>query len=260
MSEVTLKITNFRFIVKLIMRQLIFLFFFIVSHFYSSSQQLASSRGYSVQSASGIDSVIYKMVGPYRENVDKTMNEVLAENEADLLKEIPDSRLGNFLADAYLWAARQKMDKDAEIAFMNHGGVRINRIGKGAVARRTIYEVMPFDNLLVVAEVSGVLLQQYLDKIAADGGGGGVAGIRFAISEKKAVDVLVNGKPLDLNRTYKMVNSDYTLDSGSGIPAFKTLKQVRSGYLMRDAIIQYCQYLQQSGKKISVEPQMRISK
>jgi 2',3'-cyclic-nucleotide 2'-phosphodiesterase (5'-nucleotidase family) len=143
---------------------------------------------------------------------------------------------------------------------MNHGGVRINRIGKGAVTRRTIYEVMPFDNLLVVAEVSGVLLQQYLDKIAADGGGGGVAGIRFAISEKKAVDVMVNGKPLDLNRTYKMVNSDYTLDSGSGIPAFKTLKQVRSGYLMRDAIIQYCQYLQQSGKKISVEPQMRISK
>jgi 2',3'-cyclic-nucleotide 2'-phosphodiesterase (5'-nucleotidase family) len=260
LSEVTLKITNFRFILKLIMRQLIFLFFFIVSYFYSSSQQLASSRGYSVQSASGIDSAMYKMVGPYRENVDKTMNEVLAENEADLLKEIPDSRLGNFLADAYLWAARQKIDKDAEIAFMNHGGVRINRIGKGAVTRRTIYEVMPFDNLLVVAEVSGVLLQQYLDKIAADGGGGGVAGVRFAISEKKAVAVMVNGKPLDLNRTYKMVNSDYTLDSGSGIPAFKTLKQVRSGYLMRDAIIHYCQYLQQSGKKISVEPQMRITK
>jgi 2',3'-cyclic-nucleotide 2'-phosphodiesterase (5'-nucleotidase family) len=87
-----------------------------------------------------------------------------------------------------------------------------------------------------------------------------VAGVRFAISEKKAVDVMVNGKPLDLNRTYKMVNSDYTLDSGSGIPAFKTLKQVRSGYLMRDAIIQYCQYLQQTGKKISVESQIRISK
>jgi 2',3'-cyclic-nucleotide 2'-phosphodiesterase (5'-nucleotidase family) len=200
------------------------------------------------------------MIAPYRENVDKTMNEVLVENDADLLKEIPDSRLGNFLADAYLWAAREKIDKDAEIAFMNHGGVRINRIGRGSVTRRTIYEVMPFDNLLVVAEVSGVLLQQYLDKIAADGGGGGIAGIKFIIRDKKAEEVMVNGKPLDPGRIYKMVNSDYTLDSGSGISAFKTLKQVRSGYLMRDAIIQYCQYLQRSGKKISVESQRIISK
>lgn len=260
LGEVTLKITNFRAIAKLIMRQLFFLFLFALSHFYSSAQQLASSRGYSVQPSLGIDSSLNKMIGPYRENVDKTMNEILAENEADLLKEIPDSRLGNFLADAYLWAARAKIDRDAEIAFMNHGGVRINRIGKGAVTRRTIYEVMPFDNLLVVAEVSGVLLQQYLDKIAADGGGGGVAGVRFVIRDKKAEEVLINGKPLDPNRTYKMVNSDYTLDSGSGIQAFKTLKQQRSGYLMRDAIIHYCQHLQQSGKKISVEPQTRIAK
>jgi len=143
---------------------------------------------------------------------------------------------------------------------MNHGGVRINRIGKGPVTRRTIFEVMPFDNLLVVAEIKGSLLQTYLDRIAAEGGGGGVAGLSLRIENKKAVEVMIGGKPLDPEKTYTMVNSDYTLDSGSGIPAFKSLKQNKSGYLMRDAIIQYCQHLQSTGKKISLEPQKRITK
>ncbi|MFN6373876.1 MAG: 5'-nucleotidase C-terminal domain-containing protein [Chitinophagia bacterium] len=244
------------------MRQLFFLLFFVSLLSCSSSQQLTgvAYKGYSIQPTAGVDSSLYKMIGPYRDIINRTMDEVLAENEVDLLKEIPDSRLGNFLADAYLWSAKEKLDKEAEMAFMNHGGVRVNRIGKGQVTRRNIYEVMPFDNLLVVAEVKGSLLQQYLDRLAAEGGGGGVAGISMKIRDKKAVEVLVNGKPLDPERTYKMVNSDYTLDSGSGIQEFKTLKQQRSGYLMRDAIIDYCKHLQSSGKKITVESPMRISK
>jgi 2',3'-cyclic-nucleotide 2'-phosphodiesterase (5'-nucleotidase family) len=244
------------------MRQLFFLFFIATVASCQPPRQLNTIRfnGYSIQKSSGIDSSLYKMIGPYRENVDRTMNEVLADCEADLLKEVPDSRLGNFLADAYLWAAKEKLDKNAEIAFMNHGGVRINRIGKGPVTRRTIFEVMPFDNLLVVAEIKGSLLQTYLDRIAAEGGGGGVAGLSLRIENKKAVEVMIGGKPLDPEKTYTMVNSDYTLDSGSGIPAFKTLKQNKSGYLMRDAIIQYCQHLQSTGKKISLEPQKRITK
>ena len=244
------------------MRQLFFLLFFVSFLSCSSSQQLTglAYKGYSIQPSSGIDSSLFKMVGPYRDIVNRTMDELLAENEADLLKEIPDSRLGNFLADAYLWAAREKLDKEAEMAFMNHGGVRINRIGKGPVTRRIIYELMPLEKVLVVGEVKGSLLQQDVDRLAAGGGGGGVAGISMKIRDKKAVEVMVNGKPLEPERTYKMVNSDYTLDSGSGIQAFKSLKQQRSGYLMRDAIIDYCKHLQSSGKKITVEPTMRISK
>lgn len=244
------------------MRQLFFLFFlaFFISCQPARQLQTIRYKGYPVQPGNSIDSSLYKMVGPYRQQIDLTMNEVLAENEADLLKELPDSRLGNFLADAYLWAARERMDKQAEIAFMNHGGVRINRIARGPVTRRMVYEVMPFDNQVVVAQVKGALLQQYLDRIAAEGGGGGVAGLSMKIEGKKAVDVMIGGKLLDPEKIYVMVNSDYTLDSGSGIPAFKTLKQQRTGFLMRDAIIQYCQHLQSARKKISLEPQKRITK
>ncbi|MFZ9261857.1 MAG: 5'-nucleotidase C-terminal domain-containing protein [Chitinophagaceae bacterium] len=216
--------------------------------------------GYAVGQVKQVDSSYIKMLSTYADSVNKTMGEFLVENETDLNKETPNSPLGNFLADAYLWAAKTKMDSRAEIAFMNHGGVRINRLGKGPIKRGMIYEVMPFDNVLVLVEVKGNILKDYLDRIAFEGGGGGVAGVSMRIEEKKAVDILINGEPIDLSRTYYMVNSDYQVDGGGGFTAFKKLTQNRSGYLQRDAIIDYCRSNNLAGKKINTEPKIRIRK
>lgn len=226
------------------------------------SQQIQKIQfsGYAVGQVKQVDSSYIKMLSTYADSVNKTMGEFLVENETDLYKETPNSPLGNFLADAYLWAAKAKMDPRAEIAFMNHGGVRINRLGKGPIKRGMIYEVMPFDNILVVVEVKGEILNEYLNRIAVEGGGGGVSGVSMRIEEKKAVDVLINGEPIDLGRTYYMVNSDYQVDGGGGFTAFKKLKQNRSGYLQRDAIIEYCKSNELAGKKITTEPKIRIRK
>lgn len=242
--------------------QVFFLIFSLV--FFGCRPQFQVSgigqKGYSVsRGAVGFDSSFALMLKPYSDSISKTMNEVLAESDMEMRKEMPNSVLGNFLADAYLWAARQKIDPRAEIAFMNHGGVRINRIGKGPVTRSVAYEVMPFDNTIVIVEVKGELLQQYLDRFASDGGGGGVAGLRYIIKDDKAVEVFVGEKRLDPAKTYIMVNSDYQVDGGGGFTAFKLLPQKRTGYLMRDAIIDYCRSFTTGGKKLSVEPFHRIS-
>ncbi len=228
----------------------------------SSSQQIRKVQyaGYTISANKPVDSSYIRMLTAYSDSVNKTMNEYLVENERDLTKETPNSTLGNFLADAYLWAAKTKVDPRAEMAFMNHGGVRINRLAKGALTRGMIYEVMPFDNVLILVEVKGNILKDYLDRIAAEGGGGGIAGVTMKIVDKKASDILINGQAIDLERVYYMVNSDYQVDGGGGFTAFKKLKQNRSMYLQRDAIIDYCKWLQQVGKKIVQEPKIRISK
>lgn len=215
-------------------------------------------KGYPVGKSKKADSTYLIMLKPYRDSVDQTMNEVLAQNATELLKEMPNSPLGNFLADAYLWAAREKFDKRADVAFMNHGGVRINRIAAGKIDRRMIYEVMPFDNTLVIVEVKGSILQQSLDRLAEDGGGGGVAGLSMRIKDKKAVDVMIGGSPIDLNRSYFMVNSDYAVDGGGGFNLFKKLPQQRTGYFQRDAIIEYCKASGKAGIKTFGEPKNRI--
>ncbi len=226
-----------------------------------SSQPITgiSFKDYVVTKSTWLDSAYVGMLKPYTDSVGKTMDQVLARVPKDLLKEVPNSSLGNFLADAYLDMAREKFEKRAEIAFMNHGGVRINRIGAGEVTRRMVYEVMPFDNLLVIVELKGDVLQAYLDKLAAEGGGGGVAGLSMGIKDKKAVDVKIGGSPIESGRTYFMVNSDYAVDGGGGFTALKKLKQQRTQYFLRDAIIEYCSKQQSKGQSIPIEPAIRIT-
>jgi 2',3'-cyclic-nucleotide 2'-phosphodiesterase (5'-nucleotidase family) len=217
-------------------------------------------KGYPVNPTRSVDTALLQLVRPYRDSVGKTMDEVLVQNQQELLKELPDSPLGNFLADAYLWAARTKFDAQADIAFMNHGGVRVNRFAAGPITRGMVFEVMPFDNQLVIVPVKGEVLQQYVQRLAAEGGGGGVAGLSYRIEGKQAVDIRVQDKPMDVAATYNMVNSDYAVDGGGGFRAFRELKQNRTGYLQRDAIIAYCQWHQQEGRKITTTTNTRISK
>jgi 2',3'-cyclic-nucleotide 2'-phosphodiesterase (5'-nucleotidase family) len=217
-------------------------------------------KDYAVTTALKSDSTVLSMLKSYRDSVDTNMDEVLAVSKDELLKELPNSTLGNFLADAYLWAAAKHTNRPVDVAFMNHGGVRINRIAAGKVTRRNIFEVMPFDNALVIIEIKGSLLQSYLDFLAADGGGGGVAGLSYQIQDKKAVNILVGGLPLDANKTYVMANSDYAVDGGGGFNAFKTLQQNRTNYLQRDAILDYCKMHRAAGKQVVVEQPKRITK
>ena len=217
-------------------------------------------RDYVVNTSAGVADSLNALLRPYRDSVGQSMGEVLAENEAPLVKEMPNSSLGNFLAEAYLWAAREKFDKRADVAFMNHGGVRVNRIGEGGVTRGMIYEVMPFDNQLVIVPVKGALLQSYVDRLAADGGGGGVAGLTMTIKDKKAIQVTVGGKPLESEKTYYMVNSDYAVDGGGGFKYFRELEQNRTSFLQRDAIIEYVSMIKASGKRIAADYHQRINK
>jgi len=245
------------------MKRFFFLVCLVIGLGACHSSQVVTGIGfkdYAVTTAFKSDSTVLSMLKSYRDSVDTNMDEVLAISNDELLKELPNSTLGNFLADAYLWAATNQINRPVDVAFMNHGGIRVNRIAAGKVTRRNIFEVMPFDNALVIIEIKGSLLKSYLDFLAADGGGGGVAGLSYQIQDKKAVNVLVGGLPLELNKSYIMANSDYAVDGGGGFNAFKTLQQNRTNYLQRDAILDYCKMHKAAGKQVVVEQPKRITK
>jgi 2',3'-cyclic-nucleotide 2'-phosphodiesterase (5'-nucleotidase family) len=211
--------------------------------------------GYNIQRISA-DSSLSAMLRPYAEEVKRKMLDTVGVMPVSIRKELPDGALGNFLADSYLAMARRKFDPEVQMAFLNNGGIRINQISAGPVLRSTIYEVMPFDNEMVILTVSGAQLQAYLDFVAAEGGGG-IAGVNMTIFDKKASDVKIGGKPIDLKASYVMANSDYTVFSG-GFTGLKSLPVRRTGYLLRDATIDYCQDFRQRGVPIVVDTEKRI--
>lgn len=222
-------------------------------HFQPKSVQYA---GYGIEQQVR-DTGMVQFLQPYANKVGETMNDVIAELPETLKKQQPDGSLGNFLADSYLAMARKKFDPAADMAFINNGGIRLNTIQAGPLRRGIIYEVMPFDNLLVIVKLSGLQLQQYLDHIARENGCG-IAGVQMRIRDGKATEVLVNGKPIDLTATYTMVNSDYTVNGGGGYSDLRNLPSQKTGYLLREATLDYCAMFRQEGKPITVSAEKRI--
>lgn len=204
------------------------------------------------------DSTVYWLVDPYRDSVNNSMNQVVGIADVTLEKKKPEGGLGNFMADAMLNSAIAKFNLPVDVAFINYGGIRINQLAAGEVTRGKIFELMPFDNLLIIQKVKGNTLQEYLDFIAASGGWPS-AGLTMQIKDKKAVNVKINGKLIDPNQIYLVANSDYIINGGDNVTVFKELPQMNLSYLMRDAIFDYIKQLQRQGKNISAHEENRVT-
>jgi 2',3'-cyclic-nucleotide 2'-phosphodiesterase (5'-nucleotidase family) len=208
---------------------------------------------YRIQRASA-DNSIAAIIKPYGDSVNKLMNVVIGFNESLLERKRQGNTLGYFITDAYLEMAKQKMGSHIDAAFMNSGGIRIPDLSAGVITQGKIFELMPFDNLMVLLKVKGSLLKQYIDTLAATDG---ViqSGLTMQIINRTAQQVLVGGKPLDMNAEYTIVNSDYVVNN-SGL--LKNLPRITNGYLLRDAIIDYVKFNDSQGKKIKVSNTDRI--
>jgi len=210
---------------------------------------------YRIQQHDAGSKVVTTIVKPYSDSVNKLMNVVVGYNDAQLEKKRQGNTLGFFITDAYLQMARQKVDPKVDAAFMNSGGIRLPELSAGAITQGKIFELMPFDNLMVLLNVKGSLLKQYLDTLAANDG---VieSGITMQIVNKTAQQIMVGGKPLDLNADYSIVHSDYVAMNTN---LLKNIKRSTNGYLLRDAILDYVKLINSQNKKVTVTNVDRVS-
>lgn len=216
-----------------------------------------SHRRHSISPSGKEDSALLRLIRPYGDSVKNKMEQVVGILGGSLEKEMPSSTLGNFMADAYFNMARKKFSQPIAAAMVNYGGIRLNQLPAGPVTRGKVFELMPFDNLLVVQELTGHQLQSFLDLTAARGGWP-VAGLTMRIKNKKAVDILIGGEPLDSQKKYWIVNSDFVASGGDNASMLKVLPQVSIGYLVRDALFDYIQTFTREGKLIMVSAEKRV--
>lgn len=198
------------------------------------------------------------LLWPYSENVNKTMNDVVGIAEINLDKKQPESLLGNFMVDAFFEMAEEKYNTKVDVAFLNFGGMRLTQLPAGNVTNGKIFELMPFDNLLILQKLKGDVLQKFLD-LTASKGGWPVAGITMQIKNKKAVNVMIGKKPLDPDAIYTTVNSDFVANGGDNADMLRSIPQLTNGYLMRDAIFDYIKKLKGQGKNISAKIENRVA-
>lgn len=203
------------------------------------------------------DSTAITLLKPYSDEIARTMNDVVGTIAVSMDKAQPESALGDFMADAYLQMANEKFKTKVDGALMNFGGIRLTQLPAGPINRGKVFELMPFDNLLILQKMTGTQLKELLDHIAGRNGWP-LAGITMDIKDKKAVNVKVGGVAIDPSATYAIANSDFVANGGDEAAMLRSIPQINIGYLMRDALFDYINTFKKAGKPISVPPQNRV--
>lgn len=182
-----------------------------------------------------IDSSIYSFIAPYRTEMEGKMSEILAHSSAPLERGLPESRLGNYVSDACLGQARKKYPETIDFSFFNNGGLR-KSLPSGPITLGDVYQLMPFENSLVVLQCDGSDVEKIINFIASKGGGP-VGGIRFSISNGAPNNITIGDQPFDGKKKYRVLTSDYLANGGDNFSFLTGLKRDDLNLKVRDAII-----------------------
>ena len=211
---------------------------------------------YEVNNAQTADSAMANFLSPYKAGVDTLMKVAIGRTDIPLSKAQPESLLGNFVADAQLAAAR-KADSRVVASVVNYGGIRLSYIPPGPITRRTLYELMPFENLITIVEVPGAVIKQFCDHMAK-AKGWPVSGISYTFKDQKAFDIMIGGAPVNDHILYKVAVSDYLANGGDHCDFLTDLNKKPTAILVRDALIDYVALTEKQNKPLHPTIENRV--
>ncbi|NEU58980.1 bifunctional UDP-sugar hydrolase/5'-nucleotidase [Halorussus sp. MSC15.2] len=194
---------------------------------------------------------------PVHEGVADAMRERLAETGLnDVVGTVKDPidraettlfggecRLGNLVADAYRW------ETGADVGLQNSGGVRTGEALAGEVTAGDLVSVTPFEERVVVAEVSGATLRDAFEWAAGPDLGFAEpewwhaqvsgASVRWNPETHAVESVRVGGEPLDDDRTYSVALSDYVLHTDDEFPSLREDHRVSTAGIQYEVLVEY---------------------
>ncbi|MGC9362325.1 MAG: bifunctional metallophosphatase/5'-nucleotidase [Candidatus Syntrophosphaera sp.] len=151
------------------------------------------------------------------------------------------SRMGNTIVDAML------NEVDADFAFLNLGGVRAD-IQSGPVTYRDVFQVMPFDNMLVTFKCDGEFLRRIIEtRVEGSRHGLIVSGVNVVYSKDRpnfdrVTSLKIGGEPWDPDKTYTCATTDFLLQGNAGLTLLTQVPQEDITHWqinLRDAIVNY---------------------
>lgn len=201
------------------------------------------------------DEEFAKFIAPYTEKLNKEMNQKISFTSVDLTKEGDNSNLGNLLADftyegAEVWA-KINLQKDVDAALINIGGIRTT-IGKGDILLKSVFEVMPFENEVIIVKFKGSDLQGLFDYYAKNETNNPVSKLYIETNNKVLSKALINGKTVNPNQDYYIATSDYLALGGDNMKFFSKGEMIPTGIKLRDLFIEYFKKNQQINPKEEV--------
>ncbi|GHV19139.1 metallophosphatase [Planctomycetales bacterium] len=174
------------------------------------------------------------------------MNEVVAPMPVDLDGSRDATRRGSSALGRVVGAAALAAS-GAEIALLNGGGLRAS-LKKGDLTRGELTTAMPYQNRITVVEITGATLTAALNYgLGLPGSGAFPQFYGMTVTAKKVErrlpdgtpvvgaltveTVVVNGKPLDPQATYRVAINDFMAAGGDGYAMFENCAGLDGGQL-----------------------------
>ncbi len=232
----------------------------------------ASARLVSAAAYTKVDETVAKLVNDKDAQVKAELEkvfattEVLLNGERDPGNRTEETNLGDFAADAILWASRQALGEEAvDVALTNGGGIRAT-VEAGDITMNTMKTVFPFGNEVATIDLTGAELLEALEAATcstptAIGAFPQVSGMSFTIDVSvpyengpqytdstyyapakpgsRIQDVTVNGEALDLEATYTLATNDFTAAGGDTYGVFVGKTVYKTGVALEDALVSY---------------------
>lgn len=188
---------------------------------------------------------IENTIKPYRKKVEKEMNTVISYTPINLLRTDGDleSSLGNLMADLCYERANpvfhSRTGKNIDFAMFNYGGIRAG-ISKGNITNESAFNLMPFENSLVVVELTSEKIKELVNYLIVENKAHPLSKqFNLAVTEK-SYDLKINNAPIEASKTYFVLTSDYLQNGGDNMNFFKNLVNIyKLDYKVRNAIIDY---------------------
>ncbi len=171
------------------------------------------------------------------------MDEIIGEASMNITKidSGPQNLIGNLVCEA------MKDYTEADFAFVNLGGVR-DELLSGPISYRNVFNVMPFDNQIVLIEVDGRFLKEIIEtRVSGSRHGLRTAGIKVVINRKREnfnriTELHIGGKPWQADKIYRIATSDFLLQGNAGLALLTKIPESKITHYeqgLRDVIVEY---------------------
>lgn len=210
------------------------------------------------------DPAVEKMLGAYRPKV-RELSTVIGTLKGELRKGgVGAGSLGNFVTDGMLQEARKKLGKSVVLAVTNGGGLRKSIMSEGDIRMSDIWELLPFENVLVQFDLTGEQLLKLLNQVLSERDAQSGARIIYRVnadnkSEIVTARLLIDGREQEIEpqATYTIVSIDYlwkrstSASDDQGYSVLGNAKKIEPLTLtVRDALIQYVKDETAAGRNI----------
>ena len=185
-------------------------------------------------------------IKPYRENINKDLDSVISFTNVTLDKSKGEwqSNIGNFMADACMELATpiflKQQNKQIDIVLLNSGGIR-SIIPKGNITKRNAFEVMPFENSLIVVALKGNEIMAMVNHIIKEKKPHPLNGLQIFLNKENTIaKVLFKNKEIERNQIYYVATNDYLANGGDNMTFFlKNEGTFDLNYKIRNVLIDY---------------------